>query len=80
MKIPRDLAGSDLAKALRKLGYETTRQTGSPLRLTTPDGGEHHISVPMHKVLPLGTLRPILKEVGGHFGMSAADIAARLFS
>lgn len=38
MKIPRDLAGSDLAKALRELGYETTRQTGSHVRLTTLAG------------------------------------------
>jgi predicted RNA binding protein YcfA (HicA-like mRNA interferase family) len=34
MKIPRDLAGSDLAKALRELGYETIRQTASHARLT----------------------------------------------
>jgi len=80
MKIPRDLAGSDLAKALRTLGYETTRQTGSHVRLTTLTGGEHHVSVPMHKVLPVGTLRSILKEVGRHLDMSAEEVAARLFS
>jgi predicted RNA binding protein YcfA (HicA-like mRNA interferase family) len=80
MKIPRDLAGSDLAKALQILGYETTRQTGSHVRLTTLAGGEHHVSVPMHKILPIGTLRSILKEVGRHFDMSADDVAARLFS
>jgi predicted RNA binding protein YcfA (HicA-like mRNA interferase family) len=34
MKLPRDLAGKDLAKALRKVGYEVTRQSGSHLRLT----------------------------------------------
>jgi predicted RNA binding protein YcfA (HicA-like mRNA interferase family) len=80
MKIPRDLSGSDLAKALRELGYETTRQTGSHVRLTTLAGGEHHVSVPMHKVLPIGTLRSVLREVGRHFDMSADDVAARLFS
>ncbi|MGO4884230.1 MAG: type II toxin-antitoxin system HicA family toxin [Bryobacteraceae bacterium] len=78
MRIPRDLAGSELAKALRKLGYETTRQTGSHMRLTTVAAGEHHVSVPMHKVLPVGTLRSILKEIGLHF--SADDVAASLFS
>ena len=80
MRIPRDLAGSDLAKALRELGYEITRQTGSHARLTTLVGGEHHLSVPMHKALPVGTLRSILKEVGRHFDLSADEVAARLFS
>jgi predicted RNA binding protein YcfA (HicA-like mRNA interferase family) len=65
---------------LQILGYETTRQTGSHVRLTTLAGGEHHVSVPMHKILPIGTLRSILKEVGRHFDMSADDVAARLFS
>jgi predicted RNA binding protein YcfA (HicA-like mRNA interferase family) len=80
MKIPRDLAGSELAKLLRELGYEITRQTGSHARLTTLMGGEHHLSVPMHKVLPVGTLRSILREIGRHLDMSADDVASRLFS
>ena len=29
MKLPRDLSGEDLARALKKPGYEVTRQTGS---------------------------------------------------
>jgi len=79
MRIPRDLAGAELAKTLRKLGYETTRQTGSHARLTTLVGGDHHLSVPMHKILPVGTLRSILKEVGRHFDMEADEVAERLF-
>jgi predicted RNA binding protein YcfA (HicA-like mRNA interferase family) len=35
MKIPRDVSGSQLGKALRKLGYEMTRQRGSHMRYTT---------------------------------------------
>lgn len=34
MKLPRDLVGADLASALRTLGYEVTRHTGSHMRLT----------------------------------------------
>jgi predicted RNA binding protein YcfA (HicA-like mRNA interferase family) len=34
MKLPRDLSGPDLAKVLRSVGYEITRQTGSHMRLT----------------------------------------------
>lgn len=79
MKLPRDLAGSDLARARGGFGYEMTRQTGSHARLTTLVGGEHHLSVPMHTVLPAGTLRSILREVGRHFDMSADDVVFRLF-
>jgi predicted RNA binding protein YcfA (HicA-like mRNA interferase family) len=35
MKLPRDLSGQDLVKALKKLGYEVSHQTGSHIRLTT---------------------------------------------
>jgi predicted RNA binding protein YcfA (HicA-like mRNA interferase family) len=41
MKLPRDITGNDLAKALRKLGYQVTRQTGSHIRLSTSENGEH---------------------------------------
>ena len=34
MKLPRDLDSADLVKALARLGYRVTRQTGSHLRLT----------------------------------------------
>jgi hypothetical protein len=46
MKTPRDLSGVELAKALRKLGSVITRQSGSHLRITTQEGGEHHEVIP----------------------------------
>ena len=79
MKLPRDISGADLSKALAALGYSVTRQTGSHLRLSTREGGEHHVTVPAHKAIPLGTLRTILREVGGHFQVSLEELAARLF-
>ena len=42
MKLPRNLNGVDLQKALRRLGYEATRQRGSHVRITTQVNGEHH--------------------------------------
>ncbi|MCA1556967.1 MAG: hypothetical protein LC731_00310 [Acidobacteria bacterium] len=29
MKLPRDLSGAELAKALKAFGYQVTRQTGA---------------------------------------------------
>jgi len=55
MRLPRDLSGSDLAQALRKLGYSMTRQVGSHLRLTTYEHGEHHLTIPQHTPLRIGT-------------------------
>ncbi len=40
------ISGSELAKLLKKYGYEITRQTGSHIRLTTSVKGEHHITIP----------------------------------
>ena len=54
MKLPRDLSGGELAKALAAMGCQVTRQTGSHIRLTTQMGDEHHVTVPAHMALPLG--------------------------
>ena len=62
MKLPREISGEDLAKLLEKYGYEITRQTGSHIRLTTTVKGEHHIIIPAHKYLKIGTLSSILSD------------------
>jgi predicted RNA binding protein YcfA (HicA-like mRNA interferase family) len=66
MKTPRDISGTELAKALRKLGYIITRQTGSHLRVTTQENGEHHEVIPNHSPIKLGTLKSILRNVATH--------------
>jgi predicted RNA binding protein YcfA (HicA-like mRNA interferase family) len=78
MKLPRDLSGSDLAKALRELGYQVTRQSGSHLRLTTTEEGEHHITIPRHDPLRVGTLAAVLDDVAAHFGISREELLERL--
>ncbi len=37
-RLPRDLSGRDLARALRRYGYEVTRETRSHMRLTNAAG------------------------------------------
>ena len=67
MKLPRDLSGADLEKALRRtFVYEFSRQVGSHRRLTTQTGGEHHLTIPNHDPLRPGALRTILGEVVAH--------------
>ncbi len=79
MRLPRDLGGAELARALEQLGYRVTRQTGSHMRLTTLERGEHHLTVPAHSPLRVGTLGGILTEVADHFGLTREDLLERLF-
>jgi len=80
MRLPRDISGNDLATLLQQLGYSTTRQTGSHMRLTTKEHGEHHITVPVHPSLRIGTLSSILTEIAHHFEISKELLVERLFS
>ena len=78
MKTPRDLSGSELAKALRKLGYVVTRQSGSHLRVTTQERGEHHEVIPNHSPIKIGTLKSILRNVAAHHQMSVPEVLGLL--
>jgi len=78
-RLPRDVTGEALAKALSTLGYNTTRQTGSHVRLTSYAGGEHHITIPRHDPLRVGTLAAILADVAAHFETSREELVERLF-
>jgi predicted RNA binding protein YcfA (HicA-like mRNA interferase family) len=79
MKLPRDITGEALASALKQFGYETVRQTGSHIRLTTQREGEHHITIPNHSPLKTGTLNAILKDIASHFKISRDDLLKQLF-
>jgi predicted RNA binding protein YcfA (HicA-like mRNA interferase family) len=78
MRLPRNLGGEELAALLRRYGYEVTRQTGSHMRLTTLQRGEHHITIPRHKPLRAGTLSAILKDVAEHLDISRETLLETL--
>ncbi|MHB9150786.1 MAG: type II toxin-antitoxin system HicA family toxin [Thermoleophilia bacterium] len=79
MRLPRDVSGEELAGALRALGYEPSRQTGSHMRLTTTQGGEHHITIPKHDRLRVGTLAGIVAEVARHLDIEREELVRLLF-
>ncbi len=79
MRLPRDLSGEELARALARLGYEVTRQSGSHVRLTTNQKGEHHITIPLHNSLKPGTLNVVLLEIADHFGITKKELVRFLF-
>ena len=79
MRLPRDLSGRDLAKGLAALGYIVTRETGDHMRLTTCVRSEHHVTIPHHHSLRIGTLHAILAQVAVHFGMGYEELEERVF-
>lgn len=78
MRLPRDLGGEELARLLRRFDYAVTRQTGSHLRLTTVRAGEHHVTIPRHNPLRVGTLNSILKDVADHLGLERDQLIEAL--
>jgi len=79
MKMPRDLSGAELAKALSAFGYSITRQTGSHIRLTCDFPNQHHVTVPAHDPLKVGTLSGILNDIAAHAKMTREEVLIRLF-
>ena len=63
MKLPTDLSGQELVKALLRVGFVVNRQKGSHIILKR--GNPYaRVVVPDHKQLRPGTLRQILNEAG----------------
>ena len=78
MKLPRDVDGPRLVKALGVLGYETTRQKGSHIRVTTQRDRENHEVIPYHAPIKTGTLASILKRIAAHHRMTVDDLLKML--
>lgn len=78
MKLPRDVTGDELVRALTRHGYVVSRQSGSHVALTWEEPPQHHLSVPRHRPIKPGTLASILKEFGAHHGMKIEDSVRRL--
>jgi predicted RNA binding protein YcfA (HicA-like mRNA interferase family) len=79
VKLPRDLSGCDLAKALiQHWDYRQVNQVGSHIVLQTDAPTSHRISVPDHDALRVGTLNAILRAVAKAKGVSREELVARL--
>jgi predicted RNA binding protein YcfA (HicA-like mRNA interferase family) len=79
MRLPRDIGAEDLISSLRRYGYSATQQTGSHIRITTTQNGEHHVTIPRHKPLRVGTLQAILKDIADHLNRDWRIFAEDLF-
>jgi predicted RNA binding protein YcfA (HicA-like mRNA interferase family) len=80
MKLPRDMDSIELINKLKKYGYQTTRQTGSHIRLTSKiKGTEHHITILKHKEIRIGTLGNIVYEVASYLEIDRRTLISEIF-
>jgi len=79
MRLPRDAGGEHLAALLGRYGYHVTRQTGSHMRVTTMHESEHHLTIPRHSSMRVGTLNAILNEVAEDLGIPKQTLVETLF-
>jgi predicted RNA binding protein YcfA (HicA-like mRNA interferase family) len=71
--------GKILIRFLNSLGYETTRQRGSHVRLVkSTASGKHKITIPNHDPVAKGTLADILIKVSIWCQIDKHELAARL--
>ena len=59
MKLPRDLSGREIVRALKRLGFVEERQEGSHIRLAK---AVLRVTVPNHSSIAPKTLQNILKQ------------------
>lgn len=78
MKLPRDLSGEEIVRGLRRVSYETTRQKGDHVYMTTQTGGEHHVCIPLHNPVKTGTLAAILGSVASHLRVSREELLRKM--
>lgn len=81
MKLPRNIGGEKLCQLLEAYGYKIIRQTGSHIRLTSAIKGEaHHITIPRHSPIKIGTLNQIISAIASYLEMDKKDLIEKLFS
>ena len=79
MKVPRNIEGIELARALAVLGDQIVRRSGSHIRLMTTQNGVHHLTIPHHSPLKVGTLLGgILKPAAAHHKLTVEALLSIL--
>ena len=80
MKLPRDLSGAELAKALQRVGYQVTRQAGSHMRLPAAQPAQQPITIPSHHQLTAATLATIHRAVAEQLTVRREELRRRQFA
>ena len=80
MKLPRDIGGEKLITLLTKYGYRMTNHTGSHIKIaSTIKGNEHHLTIPAHDTIKVGTLNCILNDLSEYLEIDKQSLIKALF-
>lgn len=79
MRLPRNVSAKELIKSLAKIGYEVSRQKGSHIRLTCSFPSEHHVTIPNHDPIKLGTLSSTINDIASQRGLAKEELIHQLF-
>jgi predicted RNA binding protein YcfA (HicA-like mRNA interferase family) len=69
----------ELIKALRRIGYELVRQSGSHIRLRCDQPVAHALTVPNHAPIKLGTLAAIVQDIASTRRISKEELIRQLW-
>ncbi|MEO8124090.1 MAG: type II toxin-antitoxin system HicA family toxin [Burkholderiales bacterium] len=72
------MSGADLARAMTRLGYRISRQSGSHIRMSLDSEPQHHLTIPAHAVLKTGTLAAILSMTADRLNLSRDELLSAL--
>lgn len=78
MKLPRDVSGSKLVKALRRLDYQVVRQRGSHVQLIHRPSNGNRLVIPDHAQLKPGLLGDLLNQVASYHGVTRDELIEEL--
>ncbi len=79
MKLPRNISGKEIIKALKVFGYEVVRQNGSHIMVTSKRNGEHYLVIPNHNPIKVGTLNGIISQVAQQSQIKKEEVLTQLF-
>lgn len=77
--MPDPILGSDAAARFARSRIVCVRQAGNHLRLATLQHGEHHVTIPQHTSLRIGTLSVIPADVATYFEIGRDQLLSLLF-
>ena len=79
MSSAHEISGTQLAEALKRVGYRITRQTARSIRLTITAPWEHHITISAHDSIKMETFVAILECVAVRVRMKPKQLQRSLF-
>ena len=79
MRIPRNISGKELIKSLEKIGYENYSSKRKSYSKTSKFPEEHHLTIPNHEPIKIGTLSSIPGEIAKYRNLKKEDLVNQLF-